>query len=128
MTKLKKMILLGAMVLMMGATTVTAFAASSTTPDGISITNLDELKAQRLELRKEILAEKVEAGLLTQEQADAMIVQMEKNQTICDGTGGYGTGRMMGNGSGMMGGGFGNNGQGGRGLGQGSCLNLNQTQ
>jgi len=119
MTKMKKMILLGAMVLMMGATTVTAFAATSTTSDGISITNLDELKAQRLELRKEILAEKVEAGLITQEQADAMIVQMEKNQAICDGTGGNGTGRMMGNGAGMMGRGSGANGQGGRGLGQG---------
>lgn len=117
MTKLKKTILLGAMVLMMGATTVTSFAASSTTSEGISITNLEELKAQRLELRKEILAERVEAGLITQEQADAMIVQMENNQSICDGTGGYGTGRMMG-------GGFGANGQGGRGL----CQGCYQTQ
>lgn len=124
MTRLKKVILLGTMVLAVGATSATAFAASTTT-DAIGVTNLDELKAQRLELKKETLADRVEDGIMTQEQADAILTQIEANQVVCDGTGSNRTGQMMGAG-------FGGNGQGGRGQGQGQgqgfCGNCTQTQ
>lgn len=122
MTRFKKAIMIGVTVITMGAATVSSFAAASTT-GGIGTQSLDELKAQRLELMKDRLEDRVEAGILTQAQADAMIERMEANQALCDGTGGYGTGRMMGGyGNGMMGNGYGARGQGyGGGLGQAGC-------
>ncbi len=84
MTKFKKFTILGAMVLLVGATSITAFAASDLTSP--------EARAERLEVKKEILAEKVEAGQMTQERADEIIDRMEANQAVCDGTGPSGEG------------------------------------
>lgn len=126
MTRLKKLVLLGAMVLTVGATSITAFAATSTTPAGVSASDLDEWKAQRLELKQEILSDRVEAGLMTQEQADAIIQQMVENQALCDGTGIGRQGTMMGRGNG---GGYGQGYcGGGMGFGQGYRGGLSQTE
>ncbi len=120
MTKLKKALMIGVMVITMGAATISSFAATSTT--GTGTPTLDELKAQRLELMKDRLEDRVEAGVITQAQADAMIARMKENQALCDGASGYGAGRMMGNGYGMMGNGNRTGGQGyGGGLGQAGC-------
>jgi hypothetical protein len=108
MTRFRKAVMIGVMVITMGAATVSSFAAASTT--GITgAPSLDELKAQRLELMKDRLEDRVDAGIITQAQADAMIQHMKENQALCNGAGGNGAGRMMGNGNGygMMGGGFG---------------------
>ena len=84
---------------------------------------LDEFKAAMLESRKALLAERVEAGTMTQEEADAILAAIEKNMATCDGTGsarigrsfGAGFGRSSGScgGAGMMGGRMGG-GMGGR--------------
>jgi len=106
MTKLRTAIMIGVMVITMGAATISSFAIASPT-GGTGAPSLDELKAQRLELMKDRLEDRVEAGVITQAQADAMIERMKENQSLCDGTG-----RMMGGGRGMMGGGYGSGGQG----------------
>lgn len=102
MINIKKLALISTLVLTIGVTAVPAFAATenlTTTEDK----SLEEIKKERLELRKEILALKVEEGLITQEQADEFIKQMEENQLTCDGNredrmnkrlGGKGSGRM----------------------------------
>lgn len=88
---------------------------------------LDQFKAQMLEMKKDMIAARVDAGTLTKEQADAMIARMEKNQENCDGTGtGYrhnGKGNGAGNGFGQgKGQSRGQNGRGrGNGLRNGSC-------
>lgn len=153
MTNLKKYVVLGAVVLVMGATTLTAFAASNystpaeatagltgkTVEDIITEKNetgktygeiaseagkLEEFKDEMLDVKKQILDEKVAAGIITQEEADEIIAAIEENQLNCDGTGSGRIGQGMGAGfGGMMGQGNGN-GQGrgnGRGLGNGSC-------
>lgn len=48
---------------------------------------LDKFKAEMLEIKKGTLAERVAAGTMTQEQADAVIARIEENQANCDGTG-----------------------------------------
>jgi len=153
MTNLKKYVILGAVVLTLGATT-TAFAASNyNTPaeavagltgnkveDIIADKNtngktygeianeagqLDEFKEEMLAIKKQILDEKVAAGIMTQAEADSFIKAMEENMVNCDGSG-SGKGQMMGSGfGGMMGQGRGQ-GQGrglgnGQGLGNGTC-------
>jgi hypothetical protein len=102
MTRFKKAIMIGVMVITMGAATVSSFAATPAA-GGSGTLSLGELKAQRLELMKERLEDRVEAGIITQAQADAMIAHMKEYQALCNGAGGYGAGRMMGNGYGMMG-------------------------
>jgi hypothetical protein len=106
MKNIKKMLLLGVMLLAMGAASISVFAAAPVPSASGGSASLDELKAQRLELMKEHMTERIDAGLMTQEQADYMLTWMEKNQAICGGAGGYRTGRMMGPGAGygMMGG------------------------
>ena len=106
MTRFRKAIMIGITVIAMGAATVSSFAATPAVV-GSGTLSLDELKVQRLELMKDRLEDRVEAGIITQAQADAMIRHMKENQALCNGAGGYGTGRMMGNGNGygMMGGG-----------------------
>ncbi len=182
MINLKKAIAIITMVLTIGAVSASAFAASaySTPAEAVAgltgrtvesvvservetgntygtIANeagvLDEFKAQILEMKKDRLNARVEAGTMTQERADAIIAAMEENQTTCDGTGsarlgqamgacfGAGNGTGQGNGSGQglgagNGTGQGNgsgqglgtgagHGQGGNGMGlrDGSCLN-----
>ncbi|HYE68913.1 MAG TPA: hypothetical protein VEA58_09900 [Anaerovoracaceae bacterium] len=148
MKKFKRFIMIGAMVMLVGATTVTAFAASSygtpaeavagltgkTVEDVIAersesgktygtIANdagkLEEFRAEMLQIKKDALAEKVAAGLMTQERADEIAAAIENNQTNCDGTGAARIGQGMGAGFGGMQG----NGQGNRGFGQfgGNC-------
>lgn len=123
MTKFKKFTILGAMVLLVGATSITAFAASDFSSP--------EERAERLEIKKEILAERVEDGQITQERADEIITRIETNQANCDGTGPSGEGcglsgefgRMNGNCNGN-GDGDGNGFGGGRGNGGfGNCGN-----
>lgn len=112
----KKLILVGAVVLAVGATSVTALAVSGTgTPAEIvagltgktvetvvaektqsgqtygalasAAGKLDEFKTQMMEQKKELLNEKVAAGTMTQERATAIVAAMEQNQANCDGTG-----------------------------------------
>lgn len=64
---------------------------------------LDEFQQEILEQKKEILQERVTDGRLTQEQADEILLNLETNQANCDGTG-FGGGMMngLGFGQGMM--------------------------
>lgn len=107
---------------------------------------MQEFKVQMLEQKKIILDERVAAGKLTQEQADAIYKNMQEHQAACDGTCdgngnsqarmgqnggagfGQGTGSGLGNGQGN-GQGSGNGMGNGQGLGNrngncdGTCLN-----
>lgn len=150
--KFKKTAVILSVILLVGAFSVTAMAATGyktpadivagltgRTTDSITaertesgktygtIANeagvLDQFKSQMLEQKKAILEEKVAAGTITQERADALIAAMENNQANCDGTGsgmGMRSGTCTGNGTGM---GFGS-GRGGNGLGcgTGGCI------
>jgi len=156
MKKFKKFAVIGLAALVVSAMSVTALAASYGTPAEVvagltgksvdsvieerndsgktygTIANdagkLDEFKSQMLEQKKELLKEKVAAGTITQERADALIKAMEQNQANCDGTGserigqkkGAGFGGGMGNGQGRS--------QGSVGCGQGSCGGFGQTR
>lgn len=140
MKNFKKIHTLGAIILAIGATSVTAFAASAyrTPADAVAgltgksvesvITEkqesnktygtmaaeagkLEEFKAESIEMKKEHLKAKVAAGTMTQEEADAIIKAIEENQEDCDGTGSKGIGQNKGAR-------FGSHGKG-RGLGQG---------
>ena len=125
MKHLKKTAAIGMMILAMGVTSVTAFAASQySTPAaalaGItgrtvdSVTDeraetgktygtiaseagkLNEFKSEMLELKKDNLAAQVAAGTISQQNADAIIKALEENQEICDGTGRAQIGQNMG--------------------------------
>ena len=159
MKNFKNLIMVGAIVTMVGAGSVTAFAASSySTPAeaaaGLTgrtaeevtaeryetgktygtIANdagkLEEFQAEMLQIKKDMLADRVEAGSMTQERADEIIAAIEDNQSTCDGSGSLKTGQSMGAGFGSMNGGgqgYGEgNGQGMRGHGQ--CGGLCQAQ
>ena len=144
MKKFKNVAIVMAVILVIGVTSVTAFAASGyTSPAQIiasltgkstesiiadktesgstygTIANeagvLDEFKAQMLEQRKANLSERVTAGTMTQERADEIIAAMEENQANCDGSG-TGSGMCSGACTGV-GAGMGNGG-GNRGNGQ----------
>jgi hypothetical protein len=144
MKRFKKLVFAGAVVLVAAAVSATAMAAAGSpseiiagltgrSPDSVVEERLDsgktygeiagdagvldEFKVQMLERKKSLLAERVAEGTLTQEQADAIIAEMEENMANCDGAGsGAGT---CGAGFGGMGGqGRGNGGKGnGRGIG-----------
>lgn len=125
MKNLKKIAVAGAIVLTIGATSITAFAAvgpnaragilagltgksvETITEQKVesgktygSLANeygvLTQFKSQVLEERKAQLAEKVQAGTMTQERADAIIAAMEANQANCDGSGSGRIGAKMG--------------------------------
>lgn len=157
MSKLKKFLAVGVAVLVLIALSVTALAAAAygspaeavagltgkTLDDVIAeksetgktygqLANdagvLDEFKAALLEMKKDILAAKVDEGKLTQEQADEILAAIAENQANCDGTGAK-IGQRYGVGFGANGGGrcngngyMGQNGQGGKG--QGNCSGL----
>ncbi len=116
MTSLKKVLIIGTVVIAMGATSLTAFATSTyKTPAEVvsditgrtveSVTTervennktygaiakeankLDEFKKATLEMKKAILAQQVADGIITQEKADEVIKALEENQELCDGTG-----------------------------------------
>lgn len=87
---------------------------------------LEEFKEQMLEQKKEILDQRVEENVLTQEEADEVYNMIQENQTICDGTGNAGIGRNTGAGFGNGSGKGIGNGQGygmrnGGGSGFGGC-------
>lgn len=115
MTIIKKILVAGTMTLAIGATSITAFAASvyKTPAEAVAgITGqtvesvvaekvetgktlgeiadeagkLDEFKAERLEMKKDKLAAQVSNGTITQEKADAILKAIEDNQANCDGT------------------------------------------
>ncbi len=139
MTNIKKLAVLGAVVLTIGATSVTAFAASTFgTPAEIAskvtgrtveqvteekfqngITyggvaknydSLEEFQATMLENKIAILNERVAEGTMTQDEADEIIETLKENQATCDGTAQARTGQSFGAAfGGMMG-----NGQGQR--------------
>jgi len=144
MKKFKRLIMVGAMVMVVGATTVTAFAASSYSTPAEALAGLtgktveaviaersetgktygtlandagklEEFQAEILQIKKDILAERVAAGIMTQERADEIAAAIENNQTNCEGTGTARIGQGMGAGFGGMQG----NGQGNRCFGQG---------
>ena len=116
MKSLKKITTFGAVAFVIGVTSITGFAASiyntpaealagltGKTVDSViaervengttygSIATeagvLDAFKAEVLEIRKDQLADRVEAGTMTQERADAIIERIEERQLDCDGTG-----------------------------------------
>lgn len=150
MKNLKKTAIVGMAVLALAATSITAFAATFSTPAellaGLTgkpvedvITEkteanktygalasdygvLDEYKTQILEEKKAYLEERVEEGTMTRERADAIIANIEENNLTCDGTGYNAGGCGIGGG---FGGGVGNGGGYGRGngngIGRGGC-------
>lgn len=152
MKKFKKLMIIGAAVLVIGATSVTALAATYSNPAEIiagltgrtadSVIDertatgstygsiaadadvLDGFKDEMLQWKKEVLQERVDAGLITQEQADTILAAMAERQLTCDGTGSGLGGYGMGGGFGGMrgqGGGLGG-GRGAGGFGGGACL------
>jgi len=113
---MKKLIVIGAAVFLLSVLSISAFAASvynspaeavagltgrtvedvtkERTESGKSygaIANdagkLDEFKKETQEIRKDILAEKVADGTITQDQADDALKAFEERQAFCDGTG-----------------------------------------
>lgn len=159
MKNLKKLAVAGAAILAVSATSVTALAASGYTSPAEIVAGLTgspvetviaektesgstygaiagasgvlaEFRAEMLALRKADLSERVAAGTMTQEKADAIIAAMEANQADCDGTGsGAGIGAGMGarfggygNGTGTGSGGANRNSHGGGRYGSGSGL------
>lgn len=125
MKNLKKVITVGALVLAIGVTSVTGFAASVyNTPaeavaglTGQTVENvvaqrqetnktygriaaeagkLEEFKKENLEMKKDNLNAQVKEGKITQEKADSIIKAIEENQVNCDGTGSKGIGQREG--------------------------------
>ncbi len=119
MTKMKKLLIVGAVVLTVAATAVTSFAASEynnpaealaaltgkteeqliqekqesgTTFGAVAEENgvLDAFKAEVLQIRKDRIEAKVADGTLTREKADEMIKAIEDRMANCDGTGSSG--------------------------------------
>lgn len=142
MKNFKKAVTLVAVVALLGATSATTFAASPynsmadivaalTGKTATEVTaekvetdktygtlakdagKLEEFKAEAVELKKDMLAEKVAAGAMTQEKADQISAAMVEQQATCDGT-------ATGNDGIRLGAGFGGQGNGqGQGMGQG---------
>ncbi|WP_029450681.1 DUF2680 domain-containing protein [Clostridium algidicarnis] len=137
MKNIKKVVSLGAIVFAIGATSVTAFAASNYTTRAEAVAGLTgktvnsvnaerseegktyggiakdagkltEFKAEVLEMKKDALAKKVEEGTITQEKADLIITKMEERQASCDGTGALKGSRKSGEGRVNPGEGLGN--------------------
>lgn len=129
MKKLNKFVVAGAMALAIGATSVTAFAASSYRTPAETLADvtgktvekvnqeknqtgecygriakdsgkLQEFKDARLEDRKSYLQDKVKSGEITQEKADEIINNMKERQANCNGEG-IGKGFRMGGFSGL---------------------------
>lgn len=151
--KLKKITAIGAMVLVIGASSITAFAASKYSSPAEAVAGLtgktvdsviqerqdtgktygtiaqeagklDEFKSENLQIKKDILAKRVADGTMTQARADEIIKAVEERQATCDGTGNGGVGCGMGAGfGGMNGNGGQGRGQRGVGCGQGNCMN-----
>lgn len=93
---------------------------------------LSEFQQQVLANKKARLAEKVDAGQITEEQATQVVETIQQNQANCDGTGvgqgtGIGLGNGQGNGTGICDGTGAGNGAGqGAGLGNGAGQGMGQ--
>ena len=151
MTKMKKILAVGAVVLAVGATGVSAFAASiyktpaeaaagltgKTTAQVIEerqdtgknygtiakdAGKLEEFKAEVLQMKKDALEKRVADGTLTRERADEIIKALEENSATCDGTGSAQIGKNYGAGFGRGNGGRGAGCGQGIGRGQGACV------
>ncbi len=125
MTKFKRMVIIGSTILAIGATSITAFAASPYKTPAEAVAGLtgktvesviaekvetnktygtiakeagklDEFKVEVLQIKKDRLAQKVADGSITQEKADEIIAAIEENQANCDGTGSARIGQSMG--------------------------------
>lgn len=145
MTKFKKIAILGAVVLTIGAFSLTSFAQSIyKTPaeaaaglTGKTVESviaerqetgksygaiageagkLEEFKAENIQIKKDALEARVAAGTLTRERADEIIKALEANVGNCDGTGTDRVGQGYGAG---FGGGCGNGNGNGNGYGRG---------
>ena len=141
MTKTKKLLVVGAVVLAVAVTAITSFAASEynspaealaaltdkteeqiiqerqesgTTFGAIAEENgvLEEFKAEVLQIRKDRIEAKVADGTLTREEADEIIQAIEERMADCDGTGSSGNRRIFGARSGRGGGSRNGNGEG----------------
>ena len=144
MTRMKKILTIGAVILAMGVTSIGVFAASgyNTPAEALSALTgktvaqiiqerqetgktygtiadeagkLKEFQAESLQIKKDILDKRVAAGTLTQEDADKILKAIETNQATCDGTGSAGIGQKLGAG-------FGCGMRNGSGLGNGNGL------
>ncbi len=127
MTKLKRGLIIGSVVLALGATSLTAFAANENAqPARNAAACTAEDKVERLQGKKDFLAKKVEAGAITQEKTDEIIAALDAAQADCDGTGSARIGQKLGAGfGGMNGKGQGNKGEH-RGQGEGQGLGTGQ--
>lgn len=152
MKNVRKLVAVGAMITLVGATSLTAFAASDfTSPAEVlaSLTGktvetvvaekidtaktygtlaneagvLDEFRTEVSLVKADQLAEKVAAGTMTQERADEIAAAMLANQENCDGTGTGNDGVRLGAGFGQ---GSGNMQGAGAGLGTGTGLGAGQ--
>ncbi|WMJ23728.1 hypothetical protein RBG61_03440 [Paludicola sp. MB14-C6] len=141
MTKMKKLVSIGAVVLMVSAFSTTAMAASNyktpaeaaagvtgkTVEEVTQIKQdtdktygtiakdagkLEEFKTEMFDMKKDFLATKVADGTITQEKADEIINEIKENQANCDGTGSKGIMRKYGLGFGKSNGQGKGNGQG----------------
>jgi hypothetical protein len=129
MTRSKKILSMVAVVLAMGVTSISVFAASgySTPAEALAgltgktvqeviqqrqetgksygviadeAGKLEEFKEETLQIKKDILDKRVAAGTLTQAEADEILKAIEANQAICDGTGSAKIGQKYGAGFG----------------------------
>jgi len=129
LTKIKKVLFTAGVVLAIGATSITGFAASTYTSPAEAVAGLtgktvatvieekqstgktygtiakdagklDEFKKENIQIKKDILAKRVAAGTLTQAKADEIIKALEANQAACDGTGTAKIGKSLGAGFG----------------------------
>ncbi|MBN1775042.1 MAG: hypothetical protein JW817_01105 [Clostridiales bacterium] len=116
MRKLHKAIVVGMVVLALGATSVVVMAASPYNTPAEAVARItgrteedvreeraetgltygaiaivagvqEEFQAAMIEMREDALAAKVEEGVITQEEADAIQEQIRERQAECDGTG-----------------------------------------
>ncbi len=146
MTKIKKILALGTMVLLVGATSITAFAASNyNTPvevvaglTGKSVESLiaekietrqtygaianeavklSEFKEEILQIKMNALSSKVDTGTMTQKQADEIVAALVANMENCDGSGSARIGQEQNAGFGKTNGNGLGKGQGGSGRG-----------
>lgn len=151
MTKMKKMILITAVIALVGAISIGAYAATTyETPAeaaaGITGQTVDQVVAERLEtgktygtiadeagkldefkdamiqMKQDVLDQRVADGAITQERADDIMAAVEERAATCDGTGPADGARLGG------GFGFGRSGETGRGAGQGQGYGMGRGQ
>lgn len=150
MLKLKKLMIIGGIVMAVATTSLTTFAVAAYTSPAEAVAGitgktvesviaekkdtgvtygtiaknagkLDEFKKEMLQIKTDRLTAKVKAGTMTQAKADEIIKAIKENQAKCDGTGSAKIGQKMGAGFGNGNGSGNGQGKGqGNGLGQGN--------